>query len=159
MINPVHLKERVIEPTLSIMEEYNKKINSPAAAQLLQYTSIVESTVGGITYLVQDGGPALGIFQVEPNTHDDIVYNFIHKRPILSSLITEDICPHLEAEYLIGNDFYSACIARLVYWRIPHPLPEYGDLEGMARYWKKYYNTPLGKGTEQHFISQVKKYT
>ena len=40
-------------------------------------------------------------------------------------------------------------MARLKYWRVSQPLPE--TLDGMARYWKTYYNTPKGAGTEDKF--------
>ena len=34
--------------------------------------------------------------------------------------------------------------------------PKAGDLEGQAKYWKKYYNSHLGKGTIEHFMEACK---
>ena len=45
---------------------------SPSAEELVLGTAIVES---GLTYLKQHGdGPALGLWQVEPATHDEPLY-------------------------------------------------------------------------------------
>lgn len=38
-------------------------------------------------------------------------------------------------------------MCRLLYRRIKEPLPHERDVLGMARYWKRYYNTSLGKGS------------
>jgi hypothetical protein len=43
-------------------------------------------------------------------------------------------------------------MARLVYLRAPSPLPQDDDIEALAAYWKKYYNTDLGAGKVQDFI-------
>ena len=45
---------------------------------------------------------------------------------------------------------------RLKYWRVPKKMPN--TLEGRARYWKKYYNTDQGKGTEEKYMDTVKEY-
>lgn len=45
---------------------------------------------------------------------------------------------------------YSCVAARLYLSTIPERIPD--TLEEQARYWKKYYNTPAGDGTVQHFI-------
>ena len=38
-------------------------------------------------------------------------------------------------------------MCRVHYYRKPAALPHYGDAEAMTAYWKRYYNTRLGKGT------------
>ena len=45
---------------------------------------------------------------------------------------------------------------RLKYWRVPKKMPN--TIEGMANYWKKYYNTEQGKGNPEHFIDACRKY-
>ena len=57
---------------------------------------------------------------------------------------------------LIENDILSTCIARVHYLRRKEAIPK--DLEGQARYWKQYYNTPKGKGTVEEYIRNYKKY-
>lgn len=52
----------------------------------------------------------------------------------------------------IGDcDGPGALFARLHLLRCPGPIPD--SLEGQAAYWKKHYNTILGKGTEEGYIS------
>ena len=49
---------------------------------------------------------------------------------------------------------YSGLAARLFLLNIPAPIPR--DVSGQAAYWKRYYNSRSGKGTEQKFIKDVK---
>ncbi len=52
---------------------------------------------------------------------------------------------------LIGNMWYGAAMCRIHYLRVPDALPEAGDIPGMAAYWKEFYNTFEGSGTEEEF--------
>ena len=68
----------VIRPALEKLSLW-----SLSAEELVLGTAIVES---GLTYLKQHGdGPALGLWQVEPATHDDLYTNFLNFRPELGS--------------------------------------------------------------------------
>ncbi len=49
----------------------------------------------------------------------------------------------------------SVIMARLKYRLIKEEIPT--SREGRARYWKKYYNTSLGKGTVQRYMEATKK--
>ena len=62
--------EYVIQPALESIGMY-----SEPAEQLLLGTACAESNLG--TYLHQVGGPALGVFQIEPATHTDIWENYL----------------------------------------------------------------------------------
>ena len=42
-------------------------------------------------------------------------------------------------------------MCRVHYYRAPTKLPEAEDLDGLAHYWKKYYNTELGAGKPEEF--------
>src|SRR5260221_162978 len=56
-----------------------------APVELLLGTALQES---GLTYRVQlGGGPARGLFQMEPNTHDDIWDNFLKYRVPLATAV------------------------------------------------------------------------
>jgi hypothetical protein len=119
---------------------------TPAAEELILGTAIVESDLIHRMQLV--GGPARGVFQMEPATHDDIWNNFLKYKPDLalaiSSLMTfPDANKLLELE---RNDKYASAMARAHYLRAPKPLPKAGDVNAMAKYWKVYYNTWRGKG-------------
>jgi len=119
---------------------------STAAEELVLGTAIVESS---LIYLRQHGdGPALGLWQVEPATHDDLYANYLSYRQELSALLMELRAPALSLEEnLASNLMYGAAVCRLCYYRQPEALPEAGDLEGQAAFWKQHYNTPPGAGT------------
>lgn len=147
MINVEQLRTCIIRPTLTKLGLW-----SQAAENLLLGTAAVESNLG--TYIHQVRGPALGIYQMEPVTHDDIHTRFLSKdsRKELQRRILAMTALQGSSEELVGNLYYATAMTRIFYLRFPEPLPAYDDIEGMAKYWKKYYNTYLGAGTEQHFI-------
>jgi len=138
----------LIRDTLQLID-----MNSEEAVELLLGTAAVESNLG--YYIRQVGGPARGIFQMEPATEADLWENYIGRRRDLLMMMagllgyaTQDIS---RLEYDLR---YQIVMARLHYLRVPEALPK--TLEGMARYWKKYYNTPGGKGTEEKYIRAYK---
>ena len=59
-------------------------------------------------------------------------------------------------EMLEYNPFLSIIFARLKYKLVPEAIPE--SLQGIAEYWKKYYNTELGKGTPEKFVTKYNQY-
>lgn len=144
-INAKQLRELVIRPTLKFIGHY-----SQAAEELLMGTAAVESNLGEYLHQI-GGGPALGIFQMEPATHDDIWKHYLQYAASLSGAVTM-LTPKREAKQLIGNLYYAAAMARVHYLRDPHLLPPADDVEAQARYWKRVYNTRLGRGTEAHYI-------
>ena len=141
----------VIRPALKKL-----KLWSPSAEELVLGTAIVES---GLTYLKQHGdGPALGLWQVEPATHDDLYTNFLNYRPELGSKLMELRAAGLSLdENLATNLMYGAAVCRLCYYRKPDALPAAGDIEGQASFWKQHYNTLLGAGTVGKCVYKVQK--
>ena len=129
---------------------------SHAASNLLLGTAIQESR---LSYLKQlGGGPALGVYQIEPATLRDIYKEYLYYRPDLK-LVVENIRGFNDDELsIIGNLNYATAIARLVYYRDKMALPDADDVLGLAIYWKRVYNTSLGKGTEQEFVKNYEKY-
>ena len=101
-------------------------------------------------YIKQLGtGPALGICQMEPTTHDDIWNNWLLYRSELADKVIH-LCRKPVAEEMVWNLKYAVAMCRLHYYRKPGAIPT--NLHGIAAYWKEHYNTPLGKGTEAEFI-------
>jgi len=148
-LDKAQFTELVINPALDVLE-----LNSQAARELLLGTAIQES---GLRYLKQlGGGPALGLFQMEPATHKDIWDNYLRYRGELTARISV-LCRLPIEEMLVTNLLYAAAMCRVHYLRAPDPLPEAGDLEGQAAYWKKWYNTAQGAGTVAHYISNWRK--
>jgi len=135
-IHPGHLREYVIRPVLRSLDLY-----SEAAEELLMLTAATESLCG--RFLHQVGGPALGIFQMEPRTHNDIHTNYLAYRPGLARLVAEY---GSAANHLAGSLNYATAMARIHYLRVPVPLPSPIDIDGLADYWKLFYNTHAGAG-------------
>src|ERR1043166_5338472 len=69
-INPKHFRLYVVRPTL-----HNIDLWSVAAEELLMFTAAHESHMG--EFLQQENGPAIGVFQVEPATHNWIWQDFL----------------------------------------------------------------------------------
>lgn len=133
------------------------KCNLPCSEDLLNLlvgTACVESNCG--EYIKQINGPACGIFQIEPNTAKDIQENYIKYKPDLRHLHDKFYLKGLTLEEnLMYNLSYSILMCRLFYRRIKEPIPK--TISGQAAYWKKYYNTHLGKGTIEDYINKKEK--
>lgn len=143
-----HLRDYVIKPILIYL---GNKYYSESAVNLLLGTAAVESNLG--KYLHQINGPALGIYQIEPNTYYDIRKNYLHYHYELRYKINQLLITIFNRKKnLVFNLAYATAIARICYYRFAESLPNYDDVEGLANYWKKYYNTKLGKGTVEKFI-------
>lgn len=134
----------LIERTLP---EVDPRWLSQDAVHLLLGTAAVESEFG--TYIRQvGGGPALGVFQIEKATFNDLRQRYGH-------------------DYILEHEWHDKCewdlrtsiiFARLKYWSIPKALPPAESVEAMADYWKKWYNTPAGGGTVEQFIEKYHRY-
>ena len=118
-------------------------------------TACVESNCG--EYIKQINGPACGIFQIEPNTAQDIIDNYIKYRSrykdIFDMLYIKAFTLPQNLKY---NLAFSVFICRMFYMRIKESIPN--TVEKRAEYWKKYYNTEQGKGTTTEYIRKVGKY-
>ena len=147
-IKAEHLRKYIIQPTLIKLGLYSRD-----AEELLIATAAHESHLG--EYLHQEVGPALGIYQMEPSTYEDIFRNYLYYR---KSLLVQIINIATYAEDLMGNLYYATAMARVHYLRVPEKLPKYDDIEAMSFYWKIYYNTEAGRGTEKQFIDDYRRY-
>ena len=126
-------------------------LDSEDARSLIYRTGKAES--GYKTLQQYGGGPALGFFQMEPNTALDIWNNYVMYRPQYRDKLYSLGFDETKIDFcLISNIAIQAALCRLHYRRVPSALPKASDLEGQAKYWKKYYNTVKGKGTVKHFI-------
>jgi len=153
MINLPQFIKYVIQPTLAHLE-----LGGRAAEELLLGTAIQESR---LTYLHQLGaGPAEGVFQMEPATYRDIWTNYLAYKQDLAKKVNElSLLGPGSIDQICGNMYYAAAMCRVHYLRVPKALPEAGDLEGQADYWKEYYNTFLGAGTVEEYIENYQEAT
>jgi len=150
-LNIVQFREQVVRPVLWHLDPIIP--HTMAAENLLMGTAAQES---GLKHLKQiGGGPALGIYQCEPATHDDIWRNFLKYRDWIVNQGKRYMVgwPSPSVEELTWNLAYATFICRVHYFRVASLLPAYNDIPGLAKYWKLHYNTPLGKGAWEDFAA------
>jgi len=82
-MHPGQLRGDIVYPTLHYIGLW-----SDAAETLILGTIAQESRCGEYVKQV-GGGPALGICQMEPATHDDIWLNYLHYKPVLAHKIRQ----------------------------------------------------------------------
>jgi hypothetical protein len=82
---------------------------------------------------------------MEEETEDDIHRNYLMYRPKLSELVAA-LRTGLRDDDMVDSLPYQVAMARIHYRRVPDPLPDYRDPYALGAYWKRWYNTPLGKG-------------
>lgn len=139
---PSHFRQLIVRPSLHELGLY-----SPAAEELLLGTAAKESVFG--TYLKQlGGGPALGVYQMEPATFYWLQDKWGEKYPILA---------FKSPEHMIWDLKLATKAARLRYLVVKEPLPEAQDIVGLGKYWKQYYNTEAGAGTVEEFVESYNK--
>ena len=140
---------KIVKETLKRMG-----LHSEEAVALIMATGAAES---GYRHLQQIKGPALGFFQMEPATARDIMENYVIYRPKYKNALMTLGFDDADLDFcLFTNIAVQAAMCRLHYRRVPKPLPAIDDIGAQARYWKKYYNSHLGKGTVEHFIKSNK---
>ena len=136
---------------------------SPEAENLIFGTGLVESNYD---YLKQwNNGVARSWWQIEPGMTGamDTIVNYLHYRKNLLSkcAVAAKVAPFyfrkgVEEEevrdLLEINISYAIIMCRLKYRRVPKKLPK--TVEEMSNYWKKYYNSDLGKGNPKEFIER-----
>ena len=142
-----------LRPVLAHME-----MGSPSAEKLLLMTACHES--GGFRYKQQvGGGPALSYYQIEPRTLHDLIGNYLayrsDKKTMLDHFWPVDA---YSLEDALMNDRYATAAARLIYSRVSEQLPSADDDQGMAEYWKTYWNTCAGAGTVDKFLDDWARY-
>ena len=142
---------KVIRPALIALA-----LDGPQSEELLLGVAAQES---GFRNIQQVGGPALGLFQMEPRTHDDLWKTYLNRRGAmalrLKSLLPVGTQP--SAQLLLAYPAYAAGMTRAFFERIPAPLPPAGDLEAQAAYYKKFYNTAGGAATQEEYMANYKR--
>ena len=171
-MNPQQLHDYIINPTLKYM---GGRYNSIEARFLLLCTSAIESRCGH--YMKQVNGPALGIWQMEPDTHTDIWDNCDAVKTVDSILFRKLFKLGVDGEPfdnqklnsdrdLIMSPMYACAMARLKYSMTPEPLPEYTgdpniDLRAFYDYYAKHYHgvdkngKELGKSTYEKWANAI----
>lgn len=151
MLSIADLREFVIRP--AHQRVYLRGVNRE---QLVLGTGLVESGYKFLDQTTPGPGPAYGLWQMEEATHVDLWVNYINFQPFalrnaLFEMAGVKYAPP-PITTLHWNLMYAAAMCSVQYKRAPAELPEAGDFEGMAAYWKRWYNTPAGKGTVEKAI-------
>jgi hypothetical protein len=150
------LLELVIVPALQGIDLY-----CPSSAMLILATAAQETEDG--LYIKQTVGgdkAALGIFEMQPQTHEDIWEHTIIPKSDLSFKISKctgyPIKP--KAEVMVYNLYYAAVMARCFWLFHGISFPQNLDVDDIWYLYKKYWNTIGGKATKEEFVSNYDNY-
>lgn len=144
----------IVEPTLETIDMADR-----TGENLVLGTALKESK---LIYLKQLGnGPALGLFQMETATHDDIWRTYLNSRPALVAKLKPIIPDYAYLDFppsvaLQWNLAYATAMCRIKYLRAPAALPSNEPL-ALAEYWKRWYNTADGKGEVDEALIHFKR--
>jgi hypothetical protein len=146
MIDPAFARMQYVIPTLNKIGLY-----SLDAEKLLMGTAAVESNFKN--FIQFGGGPARGMFQMEPATFNDLIRRVLglqkreKLRTAVYSLANDETPTFVE---LTQNHTLAAAMARVKYFSIPAGIPS--DLNAQADYWWTYYNgrSPHGLKPEDY---------
>ncbi|MCJ8292903.1 MAG: hypothetical protein MJK15_00720 [Colwellia sp.] len=141
-MNKDQIVELVIRPTLkAIPKGYTDE-------SVLAITMIIAHESKRGEYIKQAGtGPALGLIQMEPRTHDS-TWKFgdsIRKNALKLGIITQyqyDRFEHPPAERLIYDTRYNVFMARQRLFMKKGALPK--DVKNMSKYLKQHWNSAGG---------------
>lgn len=152
-MNIKQLRKEIVVPVLKFLDLYSKQ-----AEDLVIGTACQESLGGEYIRQLNCNGNigAFGIYQCELNTYEDLITNFLSYKPELKNKLEQlRTCLPIQIE-LCSNLAFATAVCRLHYYRIKEPIPV--GIYAQAQYWKKYYNTELGKGTIEEYISNYNKF-
>lgn len=156
----LHLPDVTTEIIIPVTKRM--RMGGPSAVALMELTFLAESYVNGHTYIRQiGGGAARSPWQMEPATAKDIVGRYFEQKPAIRVRISEALYGLLPAdvrwdelwtedddralEFRLASDLGFACaLARIRYWMDPQPLPSPNDVDGLAHYHKRVFNTAAG---------------
>lgn len=147
MLNINQFRDLIVKSSLNDLLLYSED-----AEELMVFTCAVESRGG--TYMCQVNGPALGIYQMEPVTYNDLWHNYIipDNRLGLRLFNSFDVNMMPSEARLIYDLRFATAMTRIFYKRIKEELPNAKDENAIWEYYKKYYNTPSGAAEKEDSI-------
>lgn len=162
-----HYQDSIINPVLLAM---GGRFYSRDASILLCAILCHESARG--RWVAQlEGGPAAGLFQIEPTTARDIIHRYLfQKRPDLKEQIDIGFLSHFSSPVnwpadtpnalrsaCLRDRFLNVVLARLKLAMDPKSLPKISGqpietaIESAYRYYKRIYNSPGGDAELHEF--------
>jgi hypothetical protein len=158
-LDPRQVLVYVVRPTLAHLglpggEAAEKLVMGTAAHESGGFRSIDQVTGP----LPDRPGPAVGLWQMERLTFDDMWNRFLPMRPVTQAKVRELACPGLEPfGQLPGNLYFACAMCRIRYYERPFTLTPDPPPEQLARWWKVHYNSRLGKGREEDFLAAYRR--
>ena len=146
----------MIQEIKEIVEYSLYKIDcySDDALALVVRTGMAESSYTALRGYGKNN-PAIGFWQIEPATMYDMMRNYIAYKPQYRKAL-EKLGMQLKGDDIeisvISNMAVQAALCRLHYRRDKYSLPSWDSIEDQGKYWKRVYNTHMGRGTVKHFI-------
>jgi hypothetical protein len=152
MFNIDQFRENILAPALDALQ-----IRSKELAELLVFTCAVESAGG--TYVKQIQGPALGIYQIEPNSFTDVWQNYAIRKPDVLNLLALNLGVHRvpEPREVITNLLLATAMCALFYQH-RKVFPKQMDEDYLWDLYKKYYNTEKGAAQKEPSILAYRKF-
>jgi hypothetical protein len=156
----------VIRPTFSRIG-----LSGKAAEELLLGTALVESGTLGFRLFQAGSGSAMSPWQIKPETHR-LIWRWLWSKAgpslpfgVLSlawegreDIRTGKVDAHQTLLPELPFNLRLACAeARCLYRSIPYLLPAAGDYAAQARYWKRWYNTPKGRGDPARYVELMER--
>ncbi|NHZ35822.1 PAAR domain-containing protein [Massilia rubra] len=130
-------------------------LSSTSMENLLLGTAIHES--GDFQHRKQAPGPALSLFQIEPDTANFYMEKLKKSDAEMYKKLSAMGSGNMKAD-LAGNDKFAAAMAAVIYDdRLDSrnmKMPAGDDVRGLGGVWKKLYNTSAGKGTVEQYVSE-----
>lgn len=135
---------RIVDEVLEDMGHY-----SPEASLAIMMIIAHESKRG--EYWFQIRGPALGLIQMEPTTHDSI---WLNADSILRNARRLGI--KADVKQLYKSLEYNVFMARQYLLMDTRPIPKHEIV--LSAYLKEYWNTHLGRATKMSYYEDYKKW-
>ena len=125
----------------------------PGLKLLLHGTAAVESDYGYATKQIK--GPALGIFQITPNTYSALNEEYLKDKPTYKDWLSGFAIKSFDTEgNLRYNVPYQVACALLIYKMKGAFNRRLDSTANRARVYKKLWNTPKGKSTVKKYIEK-----
>lgn len=156
------VRDRVIAPSLRAM---GPRYADPAAVRILCMLASHESQFWQLRQRARwDSvhrrwimGPARGLFGHEKRTHDDDWRNYLVYRPWLAAkVLPSGLMP--SADKLVGDMVYAAKMARVHLLRAPAPFPPAADVDALAAYCKRWWNTAGGAASAEDYARDFRAF-
>lgn len=148
-INVNDFRQYIVVPALS---DLGHEFSQPVAVQLLLATAAQETNMGSRLHQ-ESGGPALGIFEMQPATYRDVLVRAPQRDQRLTAVLGAD-----DLDRLIYDLRYATVMARLKYWLWPFPLPTTDAVDALWAYYKAAWNSEEGKATQIEFTANYRRY-